>query len=83
MPPRTKIFLTLIPLLALSCLLSMLLTYLLNRPYHRVIWQSCHPATLHYNDFDPYCLSVVERGAGHPEYGHILFFPKDMFVGGR
>ena len=31
-----------------------------SRPTHRLLWQECQPATVSYDDFDPYCLSVVE-----------------------
>lgn len=30
------------------------------RPTERVLWQSCQPDDLIYDDFGPYCLSVVE-----------------------
>lgn len=32
------------------------------RPTERVVWQDCQPDGLTYDDFGPYCLSVVEGG---------------------
>jgi hypothetical protein len=66
MTQRTQIIVAAVAGFGVAALLALIAAAIIAnqlRPTNTVVWQTCQPDSVMYDDFDPYCLSVVEGAA--------------------